>query len=1608
MRQFAREEQTGLISLPSGWLGALFLSLSLLAGLAAPTRMENPDYLIDNWQGEDELRENSAATIAQTADGYLWVGTYDGLVRFNGHDFTPARAIAGIPPDFHDTVFRLHADSTGRLWVATERQVALFHEGKWETHATFSNNTLVVRSLATDTAGRLWAGTLEGGLFEVRTNGLVPVSEELPLIRSGVFCCADKADGRLWVANRGYIGYRSTNGWQAVGQPEADRRTLVATAAHGGGLWVYFQSTRTLRRFHSNGLVEEFPAPLVSDVREIYETQDGNILLASILTGLTIIKPGETNFSRNLTIANGLANNVVLSLMEDRENNLWVGTGSGGLHRLVARRFSTVGLEQGLPNPITRTIIEEAPGRYVVGTHGGGMARIRNGRVTSVHLAPNSPSSASSYVWSALKDQSGRLWLGTFNGGLFFEENGLEQSFTGWPKPLGNTICTLLQDSRKRIWAGTQHGLALIQGERAQLWLPSPQHPLAQENIRCLAEEPRTGALWIGTYYNGIYRLDGEQLTHFSTGEGLPSGHITALTVDEAGYVWAGVFGEGLVCIHDGHVTRIGQNNGLPADTIGSIVPDGLGNYWLGSERGVIRVAAAELQRGVQSPGATLNFFIFDCNDGLANVQCAASFQPTAIRDTAGHIWFATQKGVASINPATLRLNTNPPPVIIESFSYTDQSGMRHTIQSPTKPLRLPAGAYELRVAYVALSLTAPDKNRFACRMLGPEFNFSETNQIGYQSFYRRLRPGDYTFTVRAANNDGYWNERPAKLEFSVQPFVWEQRWFWALLFGATGAALGYGGWQLARSQLARQLAQLRAERERVRLATVMEKTSDLVIFADAEHTIVHVNPAGRRLLGLSMNASAPANFAELHPAAEHARLLTEALPTARRNGTWEGETVLQTTAGPLPVSAVVIVNQTAAGQVNFICTVARDISERKKGEEMLQALLAGTAAQLGEDFFRPLVEHLAKSLRMKYAFVGEYISGHKVRVISVWAGQGFGDPFTYDLADTPCDNVVGKQLCVYPSRIQEEFPKDILLQQMGVESYLGAPMIDRNGQPLGLLVVLHDQSMNHADVELNKSILTVFAARAGAELERVRAAAARRQSEERFREIARHINEVFWIRDAATFELLYISPAYETVWGRSCDELLAQPEHWFTAIIPEDRLRIQHATTEQSVTGSYDVEYQITRPDGKIRRIHDRAVPVRDDTGKVVRIIGVAEDITRHRELEAQLRQSQKMEAVGQLSGGVAHDFNNLLAVISGNVSLLELDHTLLPDQREAINEIKHSSERAATLTRQLLAFSRRQTLQPRNLDLNGVLENMGKMCRRILGEDIEMTLRFASRPAIVCADPGMMEQVLLNLVVNARDAMPLGGKLDVTISLVELPPPSAGSPAGARAGKFVVLTVQDNGTGIAPEILPRIFEPFFTTKDVGKGTGLGLATVYGIIQQHQGWITVQSTVAQGTRFDIHLPQLADNLRPDTTPYALRQPGGGAETILLVEDEPALRKLVVRVLSRLGYQILEAGSGQQALEVWQHHRGQIHLLLTDMVMPDGLGGAELARRLQSEEPQLNVVLMSGYNPESLQSGKTWQEGVNFIAKPFDQAAIASVVRAALDGKKKPSRTQEI
>jgi PAS domain S-box-containing protein len=507
-------------------------------------------------------------------------------------------------------------------------------------------------------------------------------------------------------------------------------------------------------------------------------------------------------------------------------------------------------------------------------------------------------------------------------------------------------------------------------------------------------------------------------------------------------------------------------------------------------------------------------------------------------------------------------------------------------------------------------------------------------------------------------------------------------------------------------------------------------------------------------------------------------------------------------------------------------------------------------------------------------------------------------------------------------------------------------------------------------------------------------------ESERLFHLIGENAADLIAVVDAKG-KRLYNSPSYEKILGYSPEDLASSMG--LEQVHPEDRDKVLAASEEAKRTGvSQRLEYRMRHKGGAWRILESTASAVRNASGEAERLVIVNRDITERKqaeeelqEREHQLRQAQKMEAVGRLSGGIAHDFNNLLSVIIGYADEMDDSRGDAEKLRRNTEQIKKAGLRAAALTRQLLAFSRQQVLQPRILDLNGVVTDLAKMLRRLIGEDVELTLKLDPATGRVKADQSQLDQVIVNLVVNARDAMPEGGTLTIETTKTELTGKQTARMPYVQPGSYVRLIVTDTGTGMDAETVTRIFEPFFTTKEKGKGTGLGLATVYGIIKQSGGYIWVSSEPGKGTSFKIFLPQVAETASEVSAKIETAPASVGTNTVLLVEDEESLRDLTSELLERRGYRVLAAADGAQALEAARRFRGPIHLLLTDVVLP-GIGGPVLAKQLSTERPGMKTLFMSGYSEFNSSGHPGLPTDARLLQKPFSKETLLRDVAEVL------------
>jgi PAS domain S-box-containing protein len=565
------------------------------------------------------------------------------------------------------------------------------------------------------------------------------------------------------------------------------------------------------------------------------------------------------------------------------------------------------------------------------------------------------------------------------------------------------------------------------------------------------------------------------------------------------------------------------------------------------------------------------------------------------------------------------------------------------------------------------------------------------------------------------------------------------------------------------------------------------------------------------------------------------------------------------------------------------------------------------------------------------------------------------------------------------------------------ITALLAVPL-KRDGQTIGMIALANKEAgYDASDQEMMESLAVAFVEA----LMRKRAEETLREREERFRNIVQNASEVIYTLSPDGI-VTFISPAWTTTLG--WDVAAIEGKSYLPLVHPDDLAECRSFVQRVLATGTAEkgLCYRIRHKDGSWRWATAALSVVKDKQGNPLYCVGVGEDITERkrvgeelRKKEEELRQSQKLEAVGLLAGGIAHEFNNLLQAIGGYAECAREGLTPREQRYQDLQQIIKAADRAAMLTRQLLGFSRRCVLQPRNVDPNSVVTDLAKLLRPLIGERIVLTLVLTENAAAVFGDPGELQQVLLNLCLNARDAMPEGGQLVIKTDLVMLSEPFSDPRFRIRPGRHVVFGVTDTGCGISPEVQQHIFEPFFTTKELGKGTGLGLAMVYGLVQQHQGAIHVYSEPGKGTSFKLYLPAVARST-PGKPVEGPPRVAGGKETILVAEDDPLVRRLAVRILTAAGYQVLTASDGAEALRVFAEHRQDISLVVMDAIMPK-LTGHEVYRRIKAQHPSARVIFVSGYDRETGQSQPLFRENLRLVEKPFDADTLLRSVREALD-----------
>ncbi|MBI2485738.1 MAG: PAS domain S-box protein [Deltaproteobacteria bacterium] len=720
-----------------------------------------------------------------------------------------------------------------------------------------------------------------------------------------------------------------------------------------------------------------------------------------------------------------------------------------------------------------------------------------------------------------------------------------------------------------------------------------------------------------------------------------------------------------------------------------------------------------------------------------------------------------------------------------------------------------------------------------------------------------------------------------------------------------------------------------------------------------------------------------------------------------------EGETCLEegfyeatTSSAKLWLSVCVSPLRNADGDVIDGIAVVEDITERKRAEEVLLSIAKGVSAATGEAFFQSLVEHLAKTLEADYAFIGE-LKDDKVKLvkaIAVYADGKIASNFDYDLAGTPCEGVVRKELCSYPSGVQQKFPHDYLLTEIGVEGYVGTPLFDSSGRPLGLMVVLYRQPVRNLNIA--ESMLQIFGVRASAELERKRAEEALKESEEKFRNLVEQTNDWVWEIDR-NGAFTYVNPKVYEIVGYEPEEILGKTTFDFMSSEEVKRFGEVISSFISMQKPFFRLEKTLIHRDGRLVFFETSGAPIVDSNGALHGYRGIARDVTERKRIEEELLKAQKLESLGVLAGGIAHDFNNLLTAILGNISLVKMYGNPEDKAYKRLTEAEKASLRARDLTQQLLTFSKGGAPVKKVTLTKELVRESANFAQR--GSNVRCEFSIAKDLWPLEVDEGQISQVINNLVINAQQAMPQGGVIKIIAENVSRGEQTIhlGSIVNGillKEGKYVRITVEDHGIGIPEEHLSKIFDPYFTTKQ--KGSGLGLAVTYSIIRNHDGYIGVESKLGVGTKFYIYIP-VNDSKISELINLVNESPVEGKGRILVMDDEEIVRGVLLEMLSQIGYEVGCARDGSEAIDLYIKAKEcdtPFDVIIMDLTIAGGMGGKEAIKKLLEIDPDVKAIVSSGYSNDPVMSDYMKYGFIGVVNKPYKIGELSKTVYQVING----------
>ncbi len=1413
-------------------IALLSLALStndLLGQISAPFTLDPKksitQYSHDIWQYDQGLPQSAIQALVQTPEGYIWIGFEEGLARFDGVQFTLFHK-GNTPEISYNNIFTLIVAGDSSLWLGTNGGGLIrLKAGKFTAYTTkegLSND--IVRTIHEDRQGNLWIGTnsglncLKNGTFTVYTT-----KDGLP--NDAVLSVYQDRQSNLWIGTNGGGLACMKDGQFTHYTSQADLASDVVTAIHednAGNLWIGTHGGLHRRSNDKFALYSTKEGLANNFVRAIYEDRAGSLWIGTNGGGLNRLYNGRFE---TFATKDGFSNDFVRAICEDKEGSLWIGTYGGGLNRLRDGKFTNYSTSHGLSNNMVWSIYEDKSSNLWFGTDRG-LNRLKDGEITVYSTREGIPA----HVITALhEDRAGNLWVGTEGGGLVRKRDAAFTIYTTQNGLSNNFVRFIHEDRNGDLWIGTDAGLNHFEDGRFKAYTKADG--LSNNELTCVYED-RAGNIWIGTRTGGLNRFKGGKFAVYTSANGLASDLVRCLYEDDEGNLWIGTNGGGLSRYKDGKFFSFTTKEGLFDDVAFQILEDGRGNFWMNCNRGIFRVNKQDLEDLARGKIKAVTSVAYGKADGMKTNECNGGLgQPSTWKTRDGKLWFSTIAGAAMIDPNHIKLNMLPPPVLVERIVVDN-----HPVQTERRP-KLPAGSKNLEFHYTGLSFLAPQKVQFKYKLEGYDEEWVEAGARRV-AYYTNISPGDYTFRVIACNNDGVWNEIGAATAFYLNPFFYQTKLFYFLClvaFVLTGvSAYRYRARQI-RSREAREALRQANEALETR---VQERTTDLI----------------------RANES-------LRQSEEQFRRLNEKLELR----------VLERTA-ELRATNVVL---------------EREIVERKRAQEELQyrVELEQLVATISTQFINLPLARIDDAINRALKKLGEITGVDRSYVFQIhddgkimdntheWCAEGIQPQIQFlqaqEIALLPwaAKKMARHEILNVPHLSElpaEASAEKTIFEAQGIQSVMNIPMV--YGETLigliGFDAVRNERTWTNELVSSLKIVGEIFANA----LERKRAEKALRESEERFIQLAENINEVLWMESVDANRLIYVSPVYEKVWGRSRESLFAQPSAFIDYIHPDDRESFKAHLGLQRRGQISEMEYRITLPDGSVRWIWDRGFPIRNGDGHVYRSAGISEDITarkqaeeklreytdnleklvderaaRIQELERQRSESEKLATTGRMAARIAHEINNPLAGIKNSFLLLKDAIPSTHRHYEYVGRIEREIDRIARIIRQMFDLYRQEQDEVRRFRADDAIHDVIALLEPSFREHGLTCEINAGNAAVVVALPeGLLRQVLYNVIQNAIEASPAGGVVKV---------------AAAVADNAINISIADQGPGIPEEVHSRIFEPFFTTKSklTTSGLGLGLSISKSLVESMHGTLVYETRIGAGTVFKITLP-LGDN----------------------------------------------------------------------------------------------------------------------------------------------------